>query len=44
MSRGVKDEFVKRGGIMYHLYLKKDSVAYNGKKLGADLSWKYVSS
>ena len=29
---------------MYHLFLKEDSVAYNGKKLGADLSWKYVSS
>ena len=29
---------------MYHLYLKENNVAYNGKKLGADISWKYVSA
>ena len=27
---------------MYHQYLKENTEAYNGKQLGADVSWKYV--
>ena len=40
--RSVSDEFERKDGVMYHQYLKENIEAYNGKQLGADVSWKYV--
>ncbi len=40
--RSVIEEFERKGGIMYHLYLMENEESFGGQKLNADVSWKYV--